>query len=192
MIKFVLHGGNMKECLVENKIFFNEITSGFDKKVKILLVPFALEKKYWQDSYIKYTERFKTYIVNLSFEMILASENEDDFLSQIKSSDIIFFCGGNENLIKEHITNVNRLYDCFSDKVIVGTSAGANIFSTCYYSNDRNLIESGFGFLNIKTICHFSKEKNNDKFEILRKSNKEKGIKAYALEEGQFISLYKE
>ena len=47
-----------------------------------------------------------------------------------------------------------------TNKIIIGVSAGTNFLSKLYFSNDREKVEVGLGVLPIKTICHFSAEKN--------------------------------
>ena len=75
------------------------------------------------------------------------------------------------------------------NKTILGTSSGTNILSKYYFSNDRNELGKGLGFVNLKTICHYSDEKLN-RLKKLYCYKKDKGIPTVTIREGEFIEIY--
>ena len=93
-----------------------------------------------------------------SIEINVAEKNPEKLLIQIENANILFFCGGNENKLKD---SFGKKYFSFSSKLVVGVSAGANFLSSFYFSNDRNCIEEGLGIVPINTICHFVQKKYN-------------------------------
>ncbi|MFH1826990.1 MAG: Type 1 glutamine amidotransferase-like domain-containing protein [bacterium] len=75
---------------------------------------------------------------------------------QIRSSELIYILGGENKSLKNVLKKVKDLKELFKGKVIVGSSAGAYVLSTYYYSDEDKGIFSGFGILPIKVIGHYS------------------------------------
>lgn len=132
-----------------------------------------------------YYARYKRIALKRNF--ILASSNFNLLREQIKTANIIFIPGGNENFLKKYLKKVK--FSSFDNKTIIGSSAGTNIFSSLYYSNDRNRIEKGLYNLPIKTICHFDDKKRERLKKLILAKNKLK-LPTFALEEGNFITLF--
>lgn len=185
MTKFILHGGGDLFGQKLKKILTEIIQNISVKKVKILVIPFARKKNEWEDVYIKYCKRYSR--LSLEKEFILASQDINSLKLQISSSDIIFLCGGSELLIKKYLKGIKS--SLFNNKIIIGVSAGANILSSYYYSNDRNRIEKGLGILPIKTICHFNLSKNKKLKKLVSYKNKQQKI-TFPIKEGDFIVLF--
>ena len=192
MIKFILHGGKIDISEKLDEEFFGEIFKNIvgKEKIIVLITCFARNKDEWQSVFTKNKLRFSKFISKAgieSVEFVLADSDQNKFLTQVDNSDVVYFCGGSELEIRKIISEQDLLIDIFRNKVIVGTSAGANIFSAEYYSNDRNRIEPGFGFIPIKTICHFSLE-NKERLDMLLNYNGEKPT--FAIEESHFVVFY--
>ena len=73
-------------------------------KASLLVVPFARRKEEWKDTYYKYMDRYAD--LGGSSGFMCADEQKDVFLTQIKKADIIFFSGGNEELLKEMMKDI--------------------------------------------------------------------------------------
>lgn len=133
MTKFILHGGSNKESPEAMRSFFNEILDGYNLKsalpVTVLIVCFARYENDWVSTFEKYKDRYRNLFNNLSFDFALADGDRKKFIKQIKNSQIIHFCGGGEPSIKKYIKKAENIESYLSGKVVVGTSAGANIFS---------------------------------------------------------------
>lgn len=161
MFKLIMHGGNSKKSFVENSDFVFELSA---KKIikKVLIVLYARENNEWEKIFVDIKNRFIFSFPNQKILFELSSDDINIFLKQIMSSDLIFFTGGSEILLISKIKKIaNKMIKALNNKVVAGVSAGANIFSSYYYSNDRRQIEKGLGVLKIKTICHYSEEKRN-------------------------------
>jgi peptidase E len=185
MTKFILQGGVRVSRAKLQKILTEigqEIT---DRRIKILIIPFARKRSEWKKVYLKYRKRYsKLFVGN---EVILASPEIALLRSQINSSDIIFVCGGSELLLKRYLKSIKpKLLD---NKVIVGISAGVNIFSSYYYSNDRDRIEKGLGILPIKTMCHYNLSKKEKFKKLISHKNKLRNI-SLAIKEEDYIALF--
>jgi peptidase E len=184
MTKIILLGGG---DIVGNKkrYFFNEILEGLSKKkgmILVLVVPFARYKDDWGKIFKKYSKKYNGLKIKKSF--ILASPNKEVFKKQVKKSNLIFLCGGGEEPLMEYLKDV-KLED-LNNKVVVGVSAGANVFSKYYYSNDRNKIGRGLGLLPIKTICHYNNKRLGRLKKLVKYGNK---YISYAIKEGDYIKI---
>lgn len=182
MNKYILIGGGN---IIDKNALIDTITNSYSKNskcVNILIVPFARYSTDWPGIFKRYIKRYEGIVFNKKF--VLASTNLKIFNTQLNKSDIIILCGGNENLLLPLINRSN--FREIKNKMVVATSAGANILSCFFYSNDRNRIENGLGILQIKTICHYNKRR----IERLNKlKNHHKVLETYAISEGEFIYI---
>ena len=158
--KIILHGGYAGRVNEQNNVFFSEILKDVPENMKVLLVYFAKEK----DEYDRMEREDKQQFENnsrgrkLSFE--IASEN--DFIEQIKQSDVVYLHGGQTMKLLETLKKYPDFQDTIKGKIIAGESAGAYVLSSCFYSKTEGGIFKGLGFVPVKTICHYAGE-NNEK-----------------------------
>jgi peptidase E len=157
MTKFILHGGVTSGKSIYNKRFFKEIYKSIKGEVKILLLYFASNKN-WKELFNNDKTNFLI-PPNKSLKLFLASKNPSIFKKQINSVNAVYIRGGDNILLKKRLSKVGNLSKLFNNKVIVGSSAGANILAKYYYSTDKDRIEKGFGLLPIKVFCHYSTKK---------------------------------
>ena len=148
--------GHIKDRLsneIENWLTFKQIGI-----VKVLFIPFAKDEVDWKKTVQKYQDSiFSRFFEKKRILMSIATLDPKTLKKQLYDADVLFFSGGSEfNLKKIFKKNVIPS----TNKIIIGVSAGTNFLSKFYFSNDREKIESGLGVLPIKTICHFSAEKN--------------------------------
>jgi peptidase E len=150
---FILHGGFDRNKNEENLEFYQDILSYSSDKVKILLVCFATEDEKVDQKVAKLKNRFQKVSGNkiLSFEVA----NRSDFRTQIQVADIIYFCGGQTFRLLGVLKEFPALKDWIKEKVLVGESAGANVWGKYFYSPNADKIEKGLGFIPIKIIPHF-------------------------------------
>lgn len=180
MSKFFLCGGGDFEDEEKNNLL-SEISNSLPhnkENITALVIPFAGPESCWNEVFTKYQERY--FKLSEIKDFIIA--NRDNYMQQIAESDLIFVSGGSELLLADFFKNIPE--QTFDNKVIVGSSAGVNIFSKYYYSNDRNEIATGLNILPIMTICHYTAEHKN-RLEALSSINKDLPI--YAIAEGKYV-----
>lgn len=159
MNKFLLHGGDYETINRTNLLFFREMCM-----VKnVLIIPFACSSYQTCLRYEYPAKRFEQLFTfnNLS-KLESASYPTADFEKQIMSADLIFVEGGNGDFLQAEMERWMPVVQARLSKgnlTIAGFSAGANMWSAYYYSNDNQDVCSGFGILPIKTFCHYSTEK---------------------------------
>jgi peptidase E len=175
-----IHGGSLRKLLNEIK----KLDSNHRNNPNVLIIPFARMKSEWEKVFEKYKKRYSSLSTKDSF--VLAISNQSVLNKQIENSQIIFICGGSEVLLRRYLKSVS--FSSFENKVVVGVSAGANIFSRYYYSNDRNKIESGIFKLPVKTLCHFT-DQQYEHVQKLHIYKSKESLPLIALKESEFFSL---
>jgi len=183
---YILIGGGCHSGSVRDKIA-TEIESWLRLKrikiAKVLFIPFAKDEIDWEKTVQKYQNSI---FLKLSREKRLlintAIPDSKTLKRQLSSADILFFSGGSELNLKKLFT---KKIIPGTGKIIIGVSAGVNFLSALYFSNDRQKVESGLGILPIKTICHFSTEKN--KKAVLLSA--EKSYPVLPISDGEYITL---
>ena len=182
--KFVLHGGLNPERLEENNAaFYREILADTPKELSILIAPFAKDIERIPVT----TERVMSMFnknkgdKNLNFQIA----NEESFIKQIESADIVFFQGGKSSKLLETIKEYPNLEESLKGKIIAGESAGANVLGKFFYSPNADQISEGLGILPIKIIPHFKKEYENklDKINV--------NLELVSLQEYEYKIFYK-
>lgn len=186
MTTFYLHGGKITTNTPKNKQFFSEIVANLKTPPKFLLVCFAQPKERWSQSLKKTSKTILDFIHPLPATFELADNNTELFIQQVNNSNIILLRGGNELLLKKHLTTVPHLSSLLKNKVVAGTSAGANIFSRYYYTNDRQKIETGLNILPIKTFCHYNETK---KEQLNKLDNYKEKLELYPIAEENFFII---
>jgi hypothetical protein len=76
-------------------------------------------------------------------------------LEQIDAADVIYFHGGDTRLLFEHLPETHKLKKHFTGKVIIGSSAGANVLSTHYWSSTRGGFCEGRAVLGVNVMVHY-------------------------------------
>jgi len=158
--KFILHGGFDKTRTNEdNHLFYSEILKDIPDNTKILLVPFAKD----EDRIVPATEKISKEFQNVSYGKILhiTVATHDDFLNQLANADVVYFHGGVSTKLLEVLKPYSDLSSYFKDKIIAGESAGANIFSTYFYSPHADQVLEGLRILPIRMIPHYTEDKKD-------------------------------
>lgn len=186
MIKFILHGGGDIKPRQADTII-QEITNChiYAEAKNTLIVPFARTTADYEEVFQKYQNRY--YELHCTKPFTLASDDQLVFEQQLKQHHILFFTGGDERRLISKLINTDLKK--LDHKIIIGVSAGANIFSSMYYSNHRSQVEEGYFHLPLKTICHFN-QSNEDS--IVALLNAQAAIQTILLPipEGTFKTFY--
>jgi len=155
--KFILHGGftpkNKNEDLSD---FYKEMLKDAPENAKVLIVPFAKD----MERVVPASERVREELNENKWQKKLNIEvaNEEDFIQQIKSSDVIYFQGGTTLKLLVVLKKFTNLEILLHGKIIAGDSAGANVFGKLFFSPSANGVFEGLGILPIKIIPHYKEE----------------------------------
>lgn len=160
--KFLLHGGYAGRINSENNLFFKEILKDTSEQVGILLVYFAKEQTEYERMVNEDTSQFKRNGKDKKFNFEIATV--ENFLEQLKKADIIYLHGGKTFKLLETLKGYPDIAESLKGKIVAGESAGAYVLSTCFYSKTEGGVFKGFGFVPVKTICHYIRE-NKEKLD---------------------------
>lgn len=80
---------------------------------------------------------------------------KETFLEQIDQADVIYLHGGDTRLLFDTLPSADALKEHFKGKVIVGSSAGANVLSKNYWSSKRAVPARGLGIVNSNIMVHY-------------------------------------
>ncbi len=182
---FILHGGIGREESSPSPDFYATILSRVNKVLlNIVCVYFARPRDNWVEAFKQDKRNFKKVSKNKTLNIEMANYKTSEFKKQLESSDIIFVSGGRKGNLREKLQSVEGLKQIFSDKVVIGISAGANALSTFYYSPVAGEVREGIGILPIKLFCHYNQRLNKE-LELL-KTHDDKDLPVVKLAEGEY------
>jgi len=153
MIKCVLNSGGIKNQPVLKKQFHRELVKDLGNKPKFVLCNFAQGREYWNIKFQGYSNSIKEDMperVEPSFELAMPKT----FIEQCKSSDVIYFHGGDDHLLQYWMKQYN-LPEIFMGKVVATNSASSDMLSTHYWTCDWRECADGLAILPIKFIPHY-------------------------------------
>lgn len=188
---FILAGGNDRGTHDYAKRLEAEIAKHVTSP-KMLSCFFSHPEKewdYWYDNWQKwFSEKFKT-----SFTYDYAKK--ETFLNQVDTADVIYLHGGDTHLLLESLPDTKILIEHFKDKVVVGSSAGANALSKKYWSSSKAEPGQGLGIVNTNVMVHYGVPDRDGRRRTMDDWKKEEAdFQAYVgsgkitrLSEGQFI-----
>jgi peptidase E len=153
MTKYILVGGYPHKAKDGGKEMCKEAVSGLREPIKILICLFARKKDEWHKLLNDNADFFKRNLPNTKLEFTLADENI--FLKQIEENNLIFFSGGDAVDLTNILDNVDRWQEKLSGKNVMGSSAGADIFSKYCYDIQFEKITENYGLIPVKTIVHY-------------------------------------
>ena len=199
MTKYVLNSGGLKNQPGRSKKFLAEIVKGLGDKPKILVCLFAQPREDWETKFQQYYDGFFKMMPNgvkAGFSLAMPNTFED----QVAVSDIIYFHGGDDHLLKYWMSkfDIPRLWE---GKVVAGSSAGSDFLCKSHWSCDWRQCLDGLGILPIKFLPHLNSDFGDDdpirgsidwdKAKIELENYGDKSLPVYALEEGEFVIIEK-
>lgn len=152
--KYILHGGSAQKVNQKNSQFFAEIIKDTKNNLKILLVYFAIDQTNLDINIKKDTFQFNNARQNKEITFEIA--NKKNFINQVKSCDIAYFSGGvSTQKLLDNLSQYKNIKKLYSNKIIAGESAGANILAKYCYSPASNSILIGLNCVPIILIPHY-------------------------------------
>lgn len=153
MTKYVLNSGGIKRYPVLKKQFHQELVKDLGDNPKVLACNFAQPREVWNrkfDSYCKAIIEDMPDSIVPSFDLAMP----DTFEEQCARADIIYFHGGDDNLIQYWMKKYD-LITLFEDKVIATNSASSDMLAAHYWGSDWRQCGDGLNILPIKFIPHY-------------------------------------
>lgn len=185
MTKYILHGGNTNTKSEDNNKFFLEIIKDLSSPVNLLIVYFSREEEEWPKLIKQDKEVINSIAEAKQINFVLASKDKEAFIKQLEGADAIYMRGGETPMLKESLSQMGDLKKLFVNKVVAGSSAGANVLSRYYFSPRDGLME-GFGVLPIKVFVHYD---DTCQGELEKLKSHGETLTTYPVEEMKFVVL---
>jgi peptidase E len=177
--KYLLHGGNPGTDHTSNDKFFQGMVTDVEKEeIVILLCYFSRDKESWESLTDNDINNFTRNNPKSKFEFHTAEEDLDTFKEQIDLADIVYFRGGNTDLLLRRISPLaDQLTELFSGKVIAGSSAGVDFLAENYNGISIPGVHQGLGILPLDVVVHSDNREDVPKksLENMRKFSEENG-----------------
>lgn len=191
MTKYILIWGHISKAPDGGKSFCEEMIKGIkNKPIKILDCMFASPEDSWSED-IKKSHKFFSQHLN-DFELELADISS--FTEQVRHSDIIFLRWWYVSSLLEILTKNKTRTKELDGKVLLGTSAGADVIAKYYYVLKTLRTGDGLWLLPIKFIPHWKTkvfdgvEQNIDFDKALKEiKNYKEDLPIITLKEWEFI-----
>ncbi len=191
MTKYILIGGYIYKAQDGGKAFCEELVKGINNRpIKILDCLFARSNDDWKDRFKNDHDFFSKFIKDFKLELALP----ENFIDQLKNSDVLFFQGGDPELLISVLETVGDWREELNGKTIVGSSGGADAISK-YYGVIKNLdVGEGLGLLPIKFIPHWKSNYNqkiNEKIDSFLETLKlyKENLETITLMDGEYIVI---
>ncbi len=191
--RYILVGGYHQKAADGGRAFAEELTKGLEGSVKILECLFARPQDEWEKAYNGDIQFFNQFVSDKKLEFKLATL--EGFIEEIQWADVIFIRGGTrEDYLVELFQGWRtKLEKVLSNKILAGTSAGADVISTYYYDLDHLKVKSGLGLVPKKVIVHYRSDYNapNINWDTVKTEleNYKESLPVITLAEGEFVIL---
>jgi len=151
---FILAGGNDRTTSGYGKRLANKIAKHASRP-RILSCFFSAPESEWAHKAKDWKEWFLT---ELTQPFTYDYAKPATFLEQMDAADVIYFHGGDTELLFKTLPDVATLKAHFSGKIVVGSSAGANMLSTHYWSSSRGVLGEGLSILDVNIMVHYGSD----------------------------------
>lgn len=153
MTRYILAGGNDRAEGGYGPRLAAEIRRQFSGSIRLLSCFFADPEDQWRHKASYWEPWFKT-CLGSGLEYELASL--ETFLEQAVAADVIYLHGGESNeLILERMQTLPDAAKAFEDKVVVGSSAGANYLSRKFWTRSKRQVMDGAGLVPCGVMVHY-------------------------------------
>lgn len=186
-MKLFLHGWLTSLRTEKNKKFFQEVVKFWWNK--ILIFPFAQKDKNYELQFELDSQKFIDHNTDIDIECVMASDDIEVLVDQIKKYNLLYFCGGTTKYHIEIMDKLSDYADLFSDKIISWSSAGALMWAEYYYDQDFEKVMEWLGLFEIKLICHWGTKYYPDKLDADRLNdleNYKENLPIYKIEEQEY------
>lgn len=140
---FILAGGSDRKFDDYGARLY-EAVSQFAPEPRILSCFFSSEEDTWQDKAADWNRWFAARFPNCNN---YAYATLDGFQWQTEQSDVVYFHGGNTWLLLEQVAGFPQMGEWLDGKVVIGSSAGANMLSRNFWSSKRAAFGEGLGLV---------------------------------------------
>lgn len=123
-----------------------------EKPIRLLSCFFSQPKDDWKDKFKGFEPFFKRAFGD---DVVCMLAGVEDFLEQVKKCDVLYLHGGSSHRLKSVLIHYGDLKPHFKDKVVIGSSAGANYLSKIGWSPSLHEPIQGSGTVPLNVVVHY-------------------------------------
>jgi hypothetical protein len=153
MTKYILAGGNERRSEAYGERLAREVCKGRMGPLKILSSFFADPTPWqWEVRYRDWGPWFKQYFgSDVSYDYA----QPETFSAQVRASDVVYLHGGDNETIFSSLRAYADFEEMVQDKIVIGSSAGANYLSELYWTRSKRQVAHGSGILPLGVMVHY-------------------------------------
>lgn len=150
---FLLHGGQLKNKDARNNSYFRRLVKGLQDGDEVLFIGFARPDITDRQRVFK---RDRDYILEQTNKLLtVVDATYDQFLSQVERASAVHVTGGEIAGLVDAIRKYPKFVESLRGKTVGGSSAGACLFSTYYFSCKPDMsVGKGLGTFPIRLLVH--------------------------------------
>jgi peptidase E len=156
---YLLAGGNDRDHDNFANRFVSFVSQHVEEKVRFLSCFFGRDESAWDRSSNDWSHWLGT---QFSSDLAYSVATRDSFREQVADADVIYLHGGMTKLLLEGLAPFGDLAAMFEGKIVIGSSAGANVIASTYYSPKSDTSGKGRGLVNVSAIVHYGANDGGD------------------------------
>lgn len=160
MTKYILAGGND----FKTPVFGSRLASEFKKTLdtfKILSCFFSSPAEVWKLNAEKWEPWFRKNVDSIeSYDYATPGTFEEKTMN----ADILYFHGGNSELLLKTVDEIKNLEQLFKNKIVVGSSAGANMLAKNFWSSTYKKPGKGKAIVPVSIMVHYGAANHNGNY----------------------------
>ena len=187
MTKYILTGGNERKFDHYGTQLAHEVRRTIHRPANVVSCFFATPSEFW----VVKAESWRPWIEQYFGEDVVWSYVVPETLTeQLALADVVYIHGGDNALLLDEFGSYPQISTLFKDKVVIGSSAGANCLSRYFWARREQRIRKGHGIVPCSVMTHYGvtdpdiPETNWDEAETLLLA--QSGDRPLRLREGHF------
>jgi hypothetical protein len=126
---------------------------------RLLSCMFSRDPDRWEDLF----SRFKPHFLKAFGESTdLKLADIENFNQQAEWADVIYLHGGDLDMLRQNLPKPEALLKLFSGKIIIGSSAGAQLLSAQCWRCSKRRVDTGLGFTPLNVLVHYKSDFGSD------------------------------
>lgn len=190
MATVILVGGSEKEAPTHfGERLAREVSVRFERPPQILSCQFAKgDVAEQRASAVQWATFFATHFPESQVQLA----SQEQFYQQVEAADMIYLHGGKTETLFAALPDLNRSRQAFRDKLVIGTSAGANYLAAAGYSPKGGEFYEGCGMAPVSVLVHYGATSflsAGQWRDVARRMQVAYGRDVVCLSEGEYIAM---
>jgi len=135
-----------------NRGYLSEMVNDVSDGGTFLLVYFASSDGGGEKSQ-NFMKRIKAIAGDRNINLVKATE--ENFIAEVKQADVVHIHGGDTEQLKTKLASYKDFSEAIKGKTVSGSSAGAYVLTTYYFTNSQNKVLEGLGLIPARVACHY-------------------------------------